>query len=389
MDNHTATSYMINNSILQILEKLISFESVTPKSANSIEYIADFLSKIGFKCEIKKFDSGKEETTNLYAILGHSSPNICFAGHVDVVPPMNENLWKYDPFKMTIQDDIVYGRGVVDMKGSIACYLSAISEFLKNHKEYKGSISLLLTSDEEGDAKYGTQKMLEHIKDYTPKVDFCILGEPTSKNKIGDTVKIGRRGSVNFTLKVIGKQGHVAYPKKAINPIPFMIRILNDLSGYEFDKGSEYFQQSNLEITSVDTGNPVTNVIPESVSTMFNIRFNDKHTSESLTEDVIKIIEDHGVKYDLQYKSSSTSFIQEYSPIMQDFVQVIKDVCGITPNVTTCGGTSDARFIHSYSDVIELGLDCNLAHKINESSKISDLQALHKVYYDSLVKFML
>lgn len=378
----------MNQNILPILKKLISFRSVTPKGADAIEYVAQFLSELGFTCETKSFGAGEEVVTNLYAILGDTTPNICFAGHLDVVLPMNEDLWSSDPFKMTIQDEIVYGRGAVDMKGAIACYLSAVAAFLKENRKPKGSISFLLTTDEEGEAKHGTKEMLEHIKNYTPKIDFCILGEPTTKHRIGDTIKIGRRGSINFTLKVSGIQGHVAYPEKSVNPIPIMMRMLKDLSDKKFDSGSKYFQKSNLEITSIDTGNPLSNVIPESVSAKFNIRFNDKYTANDLSSEVIQIISRHAEDYDLKYSSSSAAFIQKYSPRMQEFAKIVQELCEITPDIETGGGTSDARFIHSYTKVVEFGLNCEPAHKINEHTTISDLQALHNVYYNCLVKFL-
>jgi succinyl-diaminopimelate desuccinylase len=377
----------MSQNILSILEKLISFKSITPKGEDAIEYIAKILSSLDFKCEIKKFGPKEAKVTNLYAILGDSSPNICFAGHVDVVPLGDASSWNSDPFSMTIQDNLIYGRGTVDMKGAIACYLSAITEFLKNNKP-KGSISFLVTSDEEGNAKHGTIEMLEHIKDYQPKIEFCILGEPTSKHKIGDTIKIGRRGSINFTLKITGKQGHVAYPEKAINPIPIITSILKDLSNTIFDSGTKYFQPSNLEITSIDTNNPVTNVIPESITARFNIRFNDTYKASDLSAKVIEIIARHSEDYDLKYSSSSSPFIQKYSARMQEFAQIVQEVCQITPEIETGGGTSDARFIHNYSEIVELGLNCDVAHQINEHTKISDLQLLHNVYYNCLVKFL-
>jgi succinyl-diaminopimelate desuccinylase len=372
-------------NILPVLEKLIGFKSITPKGEDAISYIADYLSKLSFKCEIKQFGPGEQKTTNLYAILGESAPNICFAGHIDVVPPGNESAWIHNPFKLTIENDILYGRGMVDMKGAIACYMAAVGEFLKTNKP-KGSLSFLITSDEEGDAEFGTQKMLEHIKNYSPKIDFCILGEPTNQHKIGDTVKIGRRGSVNFDLKINGKQGHVAYPEKAKNPIPIMAAILNELSTKKLDQGTKYFSPSNLEITSVDTGNPTSNVIPGSVSAKFNIRFNDNFTADELNAEIVKIIAKYSDNYDLKYSSSSAPFIQKYSPRMQEFVQVVADTCKITPKIETNGGTSDARFIHKHSEVIEFGLNCNSAHKIDEHSKISDLQELYNVYYNCLIR---
>jgi len=377
----------MNHDILPILETLIGFKSVTPRGKDAIEFIANFLSNLGFKSEVKCFGQGADEVANLYAVFGNATPNICFAGHVDVVPPMNEHLWHANPFKMLIEDDIIYGRGTVDMKGALACSLVAVAQFLKNTSNPNISISFLLTSDEEGDAVYGTKKMLEYIASQGHKIDFCILGEPTSQFKIGDTIKIGRRGSVNFDLTVKGKQGHVAYPEKAINPIPVMARILSALTDKKFDSGSEYFQKSNLEITSVDTGNPTSNIIPESVRAKFNIRFNDNHTAKDLNAMVMQIISKHCEDYDLKYTSSAAPFIQKYSPRMQKFTKLVQEVCKLSPNIETSGGTSDARFIHSYCEIVEFGLNNNSAHQINEHTKISDLQTLYNVYYGCLALY--
>jgi succinyl-diaminopimelate desuccinylase len=266
--------------------------------------------------------------------------------------------------------------------------MSAVKDFLSNNKKLDGSISFLITSDEEGDGTYGTIKMLEHIKDEKPKIDFCILGEPTSKKNIGDTIKIGRRGSVDFILKVKGKQGHVAYPERAINPMPILNKILNELVNKKFDSGTEYFSASNLEITSIDTGNIASNVIPEEVRVKFNIRFNNLHNAEELHKEIDSLISVHSNNYTLEYKSSSAPFIQEYSQRMKKFTKIVEDVCGIQSVVETGGGTSDARFIHKYAEIVEFGLNCDSAHKINEFTKNSDLQALHNVYYNCLVKFL-
>ena len=377
----------MNQEILSILQKLISYKSVTPKGADAIEYIEQMLTKLGFKCEIKCFGKGTEETTNLYAVYGNQKPNICFAGHVDVVPAMHEELWKYDPYEMTILDDNVYGRGAVDMKGAIACALASVAEFLKDNKP-NGAISFLLTTDEEGDAKYGTKMMLEHIKNQKPAINLCILGEPTTMQTIGDTIKIGRRGSVNFDLTINGKQGHVAYPNKATNPLPILIDVLKAIKDTKFDNGSEFFQSTNLELTSIDVGNETSNIIPESAKAKFNIRFNDLQTAKDLNIYITAIISKYSDNYDIKHTSSSSPFIQQYSDNMRKFSVIVEHECGIKPTIETGGGTSDARFIHSYAEVIEFGLNCNLAHKINEHTKISDLQTLYNVYYNTLVKFL-
>jgi succinyl-diaminopimelate desuccinylase len=375
--------------ILEILDKLVGFKSVTPRSAGSIEYIASLLTQAGFTCDIQVFgETDEEKTTNLYAKYGSKSPNICFAGHVDVVPPMNEELWNYDPFKLTIDEEKLYGRGTVDMKGAIAVSLAAALTYIKNNSNPDGSISFLLTSDEECSGKYGTKAMLEYVDKKGEKIDFTILGEPTSENHVGDVIKIGRRGSINFALTVMGKQGHAAYPEKASNPVTSLVKIASDLIKVDFDNGSAFFDKTNLQITTFDVGNNVTNIIPEKASIKFNVRFNDLHDAKSVLDIVMGIIANHEVIFDLKYDSSSNSFIQEYTRQMQKFADIVKKECKMEPLVTTNGGTSDARFIHKYSPVVEFGLNSNEAHKINEHTKISDLQTLYNVYYTSLNEFL-
>ncbi len=380
-------------SFLQILDKLISFKSITPKSNGAIEYIAEFLSNIGFVCDIQVFgDLESEKTTNLYARYGNDGLNICFAGHVDVVPPMNEDAWRYDPFKMAIDGERVYGRGVVDMKGSIACALSAAKDYLKNNKTHAGSISFLLTSDEEGVAKYGTAKMLQYLENKGEKIDFAILGEPTTKYKLGDLIKIGRRGSVNFDLTINGQQGHVAYPERASNPISIMIKIASDLIAIDFDKDKNILlplsSKTNLEITSIDVGNNVCNIIPSSISMKFNVRFNQTHSAKSILAVVTEIIAKYETNFDLQYYSSSEPFEQKYSSKMQKFTSIVNQECSLQPFIDNSGGTSDARFIHKYCEVVEFGLASDQAHKIDEHTKISDLQNLYNVYYSALINFL-
>lgn len=381
----TAKDFMISN-ILTILAQLINFKSVTPKGRDALEFIADYLRPLGFNCLIKSFDP-ENEVTNLYAQLGNNVPNICFAGHVDVVPPLHEDLWHSDPFKMLIKDDCVFGRGVVDMKGAIACFMVAVTEFLKENSP-NGSISFLLTTDEEGPGTYGLQKMLEYIKNGQQKIDFCILGEPTTKEIVGDTIKIGRRGSINFDLHIKGRQGHVAYPQEARNPLKILVTVLYDLVNTKLDHGTKFFQSSNLEITSIEGINPVNNIILEEAAAKFNIRFNDNHTLHSLEILIKQIIEKYTKEYELKYECSSLPFIQPYSKNMQIFSEIVKEQTGISPKIDTNGGTSDARFIHQYAEVVEFGLNCNQAHKIGEYSKICDLQILYNVYYDSLVRFL-
>lgn len=425
---------------IKLLKDLIAFQSITPNSFGSIEYINNILEKNGFKTEIKIFGNDDYKVTNLYAVYGDSKPNICFAGHVDVVPSGDKNLWLSDPFVANILDDKIYGRGTVDMKGAIACFLAASLDFIKSNPNLKGSISFLITSDEEGKAEYGTVEMLKYlhstIKPYSkipsaggfegemeckttaysslheyPStgsiykspaevefrnrsiIDLAIVGEPTSDQQVGDTVKIGRRGSINFDLSLHGTAGHVAYPEQANNPIPYLIQVLNNLVAHNFDQGSEFFQKSNLEITSIEVGNNTTNVIPQKITAKFNIRFNNLHTSENIIKLIKNIIhsscQEEKIKYDLNHSVSAESFIQEPTGLIADFIKVVTDTTEIKPNLSTSGGTSDARFIKNYCPVVEFGLCFSTAHKINEYTKIIDLQRLYHVYYNSLIKFLI
>jgi len=374
--------------ILEILSNLINFRSITPHSAGAIEYIADLLQNNGFSINIQKFGSDDSQVYNLYARYGSLNPNICFAGHVDVVPPGDLRKWQHDPFKIKIIDNKIFGRGTVDMKGTIACMLAATIKFILNNPQPSGSISFLLTSDEEGAAEHGTKKMLLYLKDKNEKIDFTILGEPTSEHLVGDTIKIGRRGSINFTLKINGKQGHVAYPNEAINPIHILVRVLNELCKYCFDQGTEFFQSSNLEVTNIDIGNDTTNVIPNQATAIFNIRFNDSHNEKELISIISDIVSKYIKDYEPLSKLSADCFIQKPNDYIKQFLQVASEVCSASTKFSTSGGTSDARFIKNYSSVVEFGLLHKTAHQIDEHTKINDLQLAHDVYYNALIKFL-
>ncbi len=377
-----------NNKFFKYLNDLIGFKSITPSGEDAIAYISDLLSKEGFSTEIKVFGDNEYKVTNLYATYGTKKPTICFAGHVDVVPPGDLDLWRSDPFVATTHGDEIYGRGTVDMKGAIACALDATINFIKLNPEPNGSISFLITSDEEGEAKYGTKEMLLYLANTNHSIDLAIVGEPTSEKEVGDTIKIGRRGSINFILTVKGMQGHVAYPKQANNPIHTLIKILNELINRVLDQGSEFFQSSNLEITSIDVGNNSSNVIPSEATGKFNVRFNDLHSSESIISLVKETIEKYTEKYSLNNKPSANVFIQKPEGYIGKFANIVQEVTGLMPDLSTGGGTSDARFIQEYCQVVEFGLLSKTAHKINECTKISDLQKLYKVYYGALCKFL-
>lgn len=365
--------------LLNILEKLISFQSVTPKGRDCLEFVGQYLSDLGFEYIIEDFGPNND-VSNLYAYYGPKHSKICFGGHVDVVPPGDLSSWSHDPFAMSVDGEKIYGRGIVDMKGAVACALSAIKQLIQKHKNLDGGISFLLTTDEEGPGTYGLQAMLPFLQKNGFSFNFCLLGEPTSEAKLGGIIKIGRRGSINFELTVNGQQGHVAYPHLAKNPMPIMTMIMQELQETKLDQGNVYFQPSNLEIVSINTDNKTTNVIPGSVGCKFNIRFNNLHEPKSLEKIVHHVARKYSDDYKLQSTCSSLPFLQEISPNMQQAKKIVEQVCQVKSKFSTSGGTSDARFIHKYADVIELGLKSDMAHKINENCQISDLQMLRDVY---------
>ena len=378
---------MINN-IKEILNKLIAFPSITPHSNGAIEYIGQLLQTQGFEVEIKNFGTKDCLVSNLYAKYGTSKPNICFAGHIDVVPPGDLSLWHHDPFVAYYTGDKIFGRGTVDMKGSIACMLEAAIRYIADNPNPQGSISFLITSDEEGIAQYGTKEMLKYLAYKNEFIDFAILGEPTCEVQVGDTIKIGRRGSINFTLTINGKQGHVAYPQDAINPTTILINILHELNNYSFDLGSEFFQHSHFETTSIDVNNEVTNLIPCQACAKFNIRFNDLHSDVQLVQIIKSIITKYSDNYNLVHQVSANHFIQNPVAYIEKFAEIVGASCQTHPKFSTSGGTSDARFIKDYCPVVEFGLLHKTAHQINEYTEINDLQRAYDVYYNCLSKFL-
>lgn len=315
-----------------------------------------------------------------------NGPHICFAGHVDVVPPGNLNSWSSNPFKAVIKNGKIYGRGACDMKGAIAAYIVAIYNFLDVNKNFKGTISLMTTSDEEGNAKFGTKKIVEWLKKNKIKIDFCIVGEPTNPKLVGEVAKIGRRGSVNCQLTVKGKQGHVAYPKNAINPISDLIKYLNKLQ-QPLDRGNVNFQPSNLELTSIDTGNVVDNLIPEKISAKFNIRFNTNFTSQGIKKIIKDRLNSVGKNYTIKFNVSGEPFIKESKKYKSFLKKSVKEIAGIDLKMNTSGGTSDARFISKLCPVIEFGPVGKTMHQINENVKIKDLEILSDIYLKFLEKF--
>ncbi len=369
---------------VELSKKLISYKSITPESKGSLEFIKSILEKKDFNCDLLEF--GGEKIKNLYAFYnGGRGPTICFAGHVDVVPPGNIVDWKTNPFKAQIINKRLYGRGASDMKTSIASFLSATFDFIKKNKKFNGSLCFLLTADEEGDADFGTKMVVNWLKKKRKKIDFCIVGEPTNPEKLGDMVKIGRRGSINGVIEVIGKQGHVAYPELSINPINFLIKICNELQR-PFDKGSKRFEPTKVSITSVDVGNQVTNLVPSRAYIKFNVRFNDKFTSKKIIEEIKKRIEKTRIKYNLKTKVSGESFLNYSEKFTEILIKCIRNRTKRNTKLSTSGGTSDARFISKLCPVIEFGIVGKTMHQANENVLTSEIIVLKDIYYEFIEK---
>jgi len=374
-------------SELKLSKELIRRPSVTPKDAGAINLLAKNLRSLGFKCKIINFKNIK----NLYAKLGRSSPNFCYAGHTDVVPPGNMNDWSVNPFKPTVKNNKLIGRGANDMKASIACFVAAVSRFKTKNKKFKGSISLLITGDEEGIAINGTKRVVEYLKRKKEKIDFCLVGEPTNQNKLGEMMKIGRRGSITGYLAVYGTQGHVAYPHDANNPAPVITKILNQIENLKLDKGTKNFQPSNLEIVKMNIENTADNVIPAEATATFNIRFNNKHSSSSLKRKFNNIFRKTCKKskcfFKISYMVSGEAFITVPNKTTKMIQNTIKKITKIKPKLSTTGGTSDARFIRKIAPCIEFGLVGKTMHKIDESVPVSDLKKLTNIYLNILENY--
>ncbi len=365
--------------VIELTKDLIKFPTITPRDEGCLEYLGKKLEDIGFECHHMTFGEGPETTRNLFARHGTDGPHLCYGGHTDVVPPGPEDNWKFGPFNPTIENGKLYGRGVSDMKGSIAAFVAGVSHYLETHKP-AGSISLLITGDEEGEANYGTVKVLEWMKENNHVPDVAIVGEPTSPKILGQEIKIGRRGSLSGHLTVRGKQGHVAYPHLADNPVPKLVKILDTLGEFEFDQGSEFFPPTNLEITTIDVCNDATNVIPETANAKFNVRFSDHWSGKTLLEKIHEIIKPCGFEYELKTFSNAESFITQPGDWSDTVRQAVKEITGQTAEYTTNGGTSDARFIVNYCPVVEFGGINATIHQIDENATVEDLENLAKVY---------
>ncbi|HEY2008289.1 MAG TPA: succinyl-diaminopimelate desuccinylase [Rhizomicrobium sp.] len=369
---------MTSVDALALAQALIRRPSVTPKDAGALDILEAILRELGFVTHRLPFG----DVDNLYARLGEGAPHFCFAGHTDVVPVGDG--WKADPFAAEVRDGVLYGRGAADMKSAIAAFVSAVARIGKPQEKFKGSVSLLITGDEEGAAVNGTVKLLEWLKARGEKIDHCVVGEPTSVGHAGDTLKIGRRGSINFKIAVTGVQGHVGYPQKAKNPIPVLAELVTQLASHKLDKGNEHFDPSTLAFTSMDVGNEATNVIPGEARAAFNIRFNDKHTPESLTNWVTdkadRLAEESGCRIEIRAKTSGVAFLTAPGKFTQLISDTVAGLTGQAPFFSTSGGTSDARFIKDVCPVVELGLAGATMHKADECVPVAEITALTDIY---------
>jgi len=377
---------------VSLVRDLVRCQSVTPKDDGAINVVTKNLKKLGFKCQIMEFkEKGTPQIKNLYAKIGKNSPNFCFAGHTDVVPVGDLKSWTVNPFGGVIKNQKLIGRGVSDMKGSIACFIAAVSEFLKKNRKLNGSISLLITGDEETVAINGTKKVIEKLIQKKEKIDFCIVGEPTNENKLGEMIKIGRRGSITGHLTIIGTQGHVAYPHSSNNPSTIIIEVLNKIKKLKLDKGNKDFEPSNLEITKINIDNTADNVIPAEARASFNIRFNNLHTSSSIKKKLNKVFSSTSKKfksnYKIRYHVSGESFLTKPNKTVYMIKNIIKKSTKINPVLSTSGGTSDARFIKKISPCVEFGLIAKTIHQVDEMARIADLKKLKNIYRDILFNY--
>lgn len=368
--------------VLELTQKIIQCPSVTPEDAGAQQVLIDALKPLGFKVKKLKFsEEGTPDINNFFARLGESGKHLCFAGHTDVVPTGDEKAWKHGPFDAVVENGILYGRGTSDMKGGICAFVTAVSEFIAEQKNFKGSISLLITGDEEGPAINGTRKVLEWMKDNNHIPDVSLVGESSNVKELGEEIKIGRRGSLTGVLTVHGKQGHVAYPQMADNPIHKLAEMTQILSTYIFDKGSAFFPSSSLQFVKMQVDNTADNVIPNEAHAQFNIRFSDRWNSVALDQKVREILNASGYDYTLEtWSNYAESFITKPGAWTNDVVAAVEDITGRKPELTTKGGTSDARFITNYCPVVEFGLTNESIHQIDENCKVDDLYALVKIY---------
>lgn len=372
--------------VVALTAKLVGFPSVTPKDEGALPYIAEELKKLGFQCDLMAFGDGDEQVLNLVAQIGGDGPHLAFAGHTDVVPAGARDKWRSDPFEANIEDDMIIGRGVADMKGAIAAFVVALGRFLEKND---GRITMVITGDEEGKAVNGTIKQVAWLKERNIIPDLCLIGEPTNPDHMGEMIKVGRRGSFNGIITVKGKQGHVAYPDRTDNPVPKLLKILNMLSQWQLDEGTEHFQASRLEVTSIDVGNKITNVIPAKAEARFNIRFNDLHDENSLRTQLQEKIMATGFsdQVEAEFHCSGASFVMQdttHAELLQD---VVEEITSKRPVLSTTGGTSDGRFLKDLCPVMEFGVVGATMHQVDERVRMSDLDQLADIYLAFMQRF--
>ena len=376
-----------------LAQALIRCESVTPKEAGALTLLQDVLQGAGFECHRMIFsEPGFADVDNLYARFGSEAPNLCFAGHTDVVPPGDEAAWTVPPFAAEIHDGILYGRGAVDMKGAVACYVAAALRHLADRSgNAKGSLSFLITGDEEGASVNGTIKVLDWLKARGERLDACIVGEPSSLAAVGDEIKIGRRGCLNGEIIVKGKQGHAAYPHVADNPLPKLARMIDRLAGLRLDGGTQHFEPSHIAFTIVSVPNTATNVIPSLARAAFNVRYNDTHSRAKIEELISRCCkaaaEEVGAKYSLAFSGTGDVFLTKPGPLVEAMAHAAREVTGRSAKLTTTGGTSDARFIKDHCPVVELGLVNATIHQVDERVPVADLSVLTLIYGRFIERF--
>lgn len=376
---------MSETATLALTKQLIAEASVTPDDKNCQAILAELLQKIGFTIEAMNFN----DTQNIWARRGNSAPLLCFAGHTDVVPSGPEEKWTSPPFEPTERDGKLYGRGTADMKTSIAAFVTACERLVAEHPEHSGSIALLITSDEEGDAYDGTTKVVDALKARGETIDYCIVGEPTAVNRLGDTIKNGRRGSLSGNLTIKGKQGHIAYPHLAVNPVHTFAPALAELVATQWDQGNAYFPATGFQISNIQGGTGATNVIPGSLNVKFNFRFSTESTDSGLKQRVHEILDKHGLDYDLQWSLSGQPFLTEAGELTQVAQAAIAEVCGINAELSTSGGTSDGRFIKAIArELIELGPVNASIHQIDEHIELAAVPELSAVYQNIMKRLL-
>ncbi len=372
--------------VIDIASQLIQKKSVTPDDDGCQEYIKEELEDFNFEC----VNLNLENVSNLWLKRGDKKPLIVFAGHTDVVPPGNLEEWKTNPFEPVIKDNILYGRGASDMKSSIAAMVSATQKFIVENPKHNGSIGFLLTSDEEGPAKYGTKKVIEKFKEEQMSIDYCIVGEPTSNKIFGDTIKNGRRGSITGNLKIFGVQGHIAYPELAKNPIHLAGKLIDILNTFKWDEGNKYFPPTSFQISSISSDKVASNMIPSWTNLVFNLRFSNELTQHSIKDIFEKILTKNNLNYSIEWNCSAEPFITKEGDLTKVLQKVIENKIKVKANLSTTGGTSDARFISTHAnETIEFGPLNSSAHKINENIKIDDLIKLEDIYYGVLCELLL